>query len=204
MVRRGKPCRQTRHRDLFHCRLDQDRKRRRSVQAQQSIRTEGPPEFRELRLITPEELAEIRRIWLNDKHEFDDSLPRLYEEITGEPYSRQEDDGSGLRADDWALLKEICGDDAALFDLQVALLGVERKYRGLSRRSGVFEVLTERLRLGLYGSVRVTGLTMPEAAQALGISLATAERYWTYARTWLYAELSDSTMAPNTQKSGSP
>jgi len=35
------------------------------------------------------------------------------------------------------------------------------------------------------------GLTMPEAAQALGISLATAERYWTYARTWLFAELSD-------------
>ena len=33
------------------------------------------------------------------------------------------------------------------------------------------------------------GLTMPEAAQALGISLATAERWWTYARTWLYAEL---------------
>jgi DNA-directed RNA polymerase specialized sigma24 family protein len=33
------------------------------------------------------------------------------------------------------------------------------------------------------------GLTMPEAAQALGISLATAERYWTFARTWLYAEL---------------
>jgi RNA polymerase sigma factor (TIGR02999 family) len=35
------------------------------------------------------------------------------------------------------------------------------------------------------------GLTMPEIAQALDISLATAERYWTYARTWLYAELAD-------------
>ena len=35
------------------------------------------------------------------------------------------------------------------------------------------------------------GLTVPEAARMLGISLATAERYWTYARTWLYAELSD-------------
>jgi RNA polymerase sigma factor (TIGR02999 family) len=35
------------------------------------------------------------------------------------------------------------------------------------------------------------GLTMPEAAGALGVSLATAERYWTYARTWLYAELSE-------------
>jgi RNA polymerase sigma factor (TIGR02999 family) len=35
------------------------------------------------------------------------------------------------------------------------------------------------------------GLTMPEAASALGISLATAERYWTFARTWLLAQMSD-------------
>lgn len=35
------------------------------------------------------------------------------------------------------------------------------------------------------------GLTMPEAAQVLGISLATTERYWTFAKSWLYAELSD-------------
>src|SRR5262245_56608874 len=35
------------------------------------------------------------------------------------------------------------------------------------------------------------GLTMPEAAAALDISLATAERYWTFAKSWLYAELAD-------------
>ena len=35
------------------------------------------------------------------------------------------------------------------------------------------------------------GLTMPEIAQSLNISLATAERHWTYARLWLYAELTD-------------
>jgi RNA polymerase sigma factor (TIGR02999 family) len=34
------------------------------------------------------------------------------------------------------------------------------------------------------------GLTMAEAAEALDISLATAERYWTFAKSWLYAELS--------------
>ncbi len=33
------------------------------------------------------------------------------------------------------------------------------------------------------------GLSTAEAAEALGISLATAERWWTYARTWLYSEL---------------
>jgi RNA polymerase sigma factor (TIGR02999 family) len=33
------------------------------------------------------------------------------------------------------------------------------------------------------------GLSMPQAAQALGIPLRTAERNWTYARTWLHRAL---------------
>jgi RNA polymerase sigma factor (TIGR02999 family) len=41
------------------------------------------------------------------------------------------------------------------------------------------------------------GLTMPEAAAALGISRTTAERYWTFARSWLYAELADSPRPPS-------
>jgi RNA polymerase sigma factor (TIGR02999 family) len=35
------------------------------------------------------------------------------------------------------------------------------------------------------------GLTMPECAAALQISLATAERNWTFAKSWLFAELAD-------------
>ena len=57
---------------------------RRVLEAQQSVRREGPEEFRDLQLISLEELDEIRRIWLHEKHEFDDSLPRIYEEVTGE------------------------------------------------------------------------------------------------------------------------
>ena len=34
------------------------------------------------------------------------------------------------------------------------------------------------------------GLTMEQIAQALGISLATANRHWSYARAWLYKEVS--------------
>ncbi len=125
---------------------------RRVLEAQQSARAEGPPEFRGLRLIAPEELHEIRRLWRYEKHEFDDSLPGIYEEVTGEAFPRAQDDGNGLRADDWVLLREVCGADAAFFDLQVGLLGVERQFRGMSRRTGVFEALEERLRAGLYGS----------------------------------------------------
>lgn len=35
------------------------------------------------------------------------------------------------------------------------------------------------------------GMTIPEAAAALGISHATAERHWNYARVWLYSELDE-------------
>lgn len=35
------------------------------------------------------------------------------------------------------------------------------------------------------------GLTIAQAAQAMQISESTAERYWTFARTWLYSKLSD-------------
>jgi RNA polymerase sigma factor (TIGR02999 family) len=34
-----------------------------------------------------------------------------------------------------------------------------------------------------------TGLSVQEAADTLGVSRATADRYWSYARTWLYCEL---------------
>lgn len=35
------------------------------------------------------------------------------------------------------------------------------------------------------------GLTMPQAAESLGMSQRTAERNWTYAKSWLHAELAD-------------
>ena len=33
------------------------------------------------------------------------------------------------------------------------------------------------------------GLTIPEASQVIGISTATAERYWKFARAWLHSQL---------------
>ena len=35
------------------------------------------------------------------------------------------------------------------------------------------------------------GLTMDQVAEALGIPLRSAERNWTFARTWLHRELAD-------------
>jgi len=44
------------------------------------------------------------------------------------------------------------------------------------------------------------GLSVQEAADALGISRATADRYWSYARTWLYCELAGNDGRPGIEK----
>jgi DNA-directed RNA polymerase specialized sigma24 family protein len=56
----------------------------------------------------------------------------------------------------------------------------------LTRLAAVAPARAELVKLRFFA-----GLTMAEAAAVLGISLASAERYWAFARTWLYAELTD-------------
>ena len=56
----------------------------------------------------------------------------------------------------------------------------------LTRLAAQDSVKAELVKLRFFA-----GLTMPEIARTLDLSLATTERYWTYARLWLYAELSD-------------
>jgi len=36
------------------------------------------------------------------------------------------------------------------------------------------------------------GLTIPEASEAMGVSTATAERYWKFARAWLHSQINSS------------
>ena len=42
------------------------------------------------------------------------------------------------------------------------------------------------------GEARIDWMTLEEAAEALGVSRATASRHWTYAKAWLYRAIKDS------------
>jgi DNA sulfur modification protein DndC len=116
---------------------------RRVLSAQTSIRQTAPEKVRDITLITPEELSEIRRIWLEEKHEFDDSLPRIYKEVTGEVFRdlRPGADSSLLGSDEWNVLEEICDDDAMHLELMAKLLDTERQYRTMARRVGIYDEL---------------------------------------------------------------
>ena len=111
----------------------------RLLSVQTEIRSKAPEEMRDINLISNEELSEIRRIWLEERHEFDDSLPRIYEEVTGEPFqdSRPAAERKLLGSDEWTVLEEMC-DDKMHLELMAKLLDTERQYYTKPRRTGVY------------------------------------------------------------------
>jgi DNA sulfur modification protein DndC len=126
---------------------------RKLLGAQTWIRKNGPADVRSIELITLEELQEIRRIWVVDKHELEDLLPRIYHETTGEPYpGRPLDDNMVLDSFDMSDLQEICGEDRLHYEMTRELLGVQRQQRSTGRRSKVFEQLEKTFRRNFYDS----------------------------------------------------
>jgi RNA polymerase sigma factor (TIGR02999 family) len=73
-------------------------------------------------------------------------------------------------------------DRIALNSQDIDLLDLDKALNDLAAES---PVRAELVKLRFFA-----GLTIPEAAEVLGISVATAERYWAYARVRLFAALS--------------
>ena len=115
---------------------------RKILEAEEQIKENAPEDMKDITLITQEELCEIRRIWLEEKHEFDDSLPRIYEEVKKEKFydPRLENQTVLLGKEEWNILEEICEDNMHL-ELMAKLLDTERQFFIKSRRSGIIKEL---------------------------------------------------------------
>jgi DNA sulfur modification protein DndC len=121
--------------------------------AQTYIRRNGPPEVKGIDLITLEELQEIRRIWVMDKHELEDSLPRIYHAATGADYpGRPLDDNLVIGEEEMAVLAELCGDDRLHYELTRELLSITRQQRSSARRAGLYETLEKTFSRHFYDS----------------------------------------------------
>jgi len=119
--------------------------------AQSFIRKNGPPEVLGIELITLEELQEIRRIWVVDKHELEDSLPRIYRDATGTDYpGRPLDDNLVIGEEEMNVLAELCGDDRLHYELSRELLSITRQQRTTSRRAGLHERLEKTFTRHFY------------------------------------------------------
>jgi DNA sulfur modification protein DndC len=124
---------------------------RRLLEAQAFIRTEGPDYVRSLDLITQAELEEIRRIWVVEKHEFEDRLPAVYQQAMGVPYpGRPLDEHLPLGRELIGTLREVTDGDRLHFELVRELLDVEQRYRSQARRAGLFDSLEGAIRRNFY------------------------------------------------------
>jgi DNA sulfur modification protein DndC len=113
------------------------------LQAQVAIQQNAPEAFQNIQLISIEELSEIRRIWLEEKHEFDDSLPQIYQQITQQKFDdpRLGADNSLLGSQEWEILEEICQNEPMHLELMTRLLDVERQFFTKVRRVGIYQAL---------------------------------------------------------------
>src|SRR5690606_18788235 len=92
---------------------------RRLLAAQEVVRNhpKAPPEVRGILLIQPEELAEIRRLWVVEKYELEDSLPAIHEEVTGRPFEGGKlDDAQPFGGPEMKILKRLTEGDPVHFE----------------------------------------------------------------------------------------
>ncbi len=113
------------------------------LQAQVDLQHNAPPEYQNIELITVEELSEIRRIWLEEKHEFEDTLPTIYQQVTGKEFidPRLGAGNNLLGTQEWQTLEELCDDDTMHLELMARLLDTERQYLTKVRRIGIYQAL---------------------------------------------------------------
>lgn len=125
------------------------------LQIQNTINTEGPEEFHNLELIRMEELRAIRKIWVMEKHEFDDAVPRIYKEVFGKPFSDPEWIYSeNFGKEEWDVLKDVCDrvceDEVLTFEMMYSLIDIENTASGLNDRKGITDRLEAVIRKSFY------------------------------------------------------
>ncbi len=114
----------------------------RVLETQEFLRQNAPEDLGAIELITEEELREIRRIWVVEKHEIEDRLPIVYEKVMNKKYpGLSVDDHQVFDNEALALLRECCEDDDLHYEMLRNLIDVERHFRVQTRRRGLFDAI---------------------------------------------------------------
>ena len=110
---------------------------RRLLQTQAQVRKTGPDPKEQL--ISAEELFEIRRLWRSEAQDWEDSVPKIYREVTGEDLDWITDDQPTFSAEERSMLDVICDRNDVPSTMVAKLLDVERELHGMSRRSSIHQ-----------------------------------------------------------------
>jgi DNA sulfur modification protein DndC len=126
---------------------------KRLLETQRKIHSDpsAPAHIKSWKLISIEELEEIRRIWLVDKHEVEDLVPKIYTQVLGEEYPGGQSSSSDLFDDSiLELLRAACGDNIVRYETARNLLVIEQKYQKMGARRGLFADLEQTIKNGCF------------------------------------------------------
>jgi len=123
---------------------------RRVLQIQKHMEENAPRKLSTVELITQEELEEIRRIWVEDKHEIEDILPSVYEEVVGRPFITNRNYTSNLEQEVLDELFILTKEHPLQYELVRSLLSIEQDFQSMTRRVGIHQRLIEELKRSGY------------------------------------------------------
>jgi DNA sulfur modification protein DndC len=113
------------------------------LETQNQIRAKGPKSNETL--ITAEELEQVRRIWRTEEQDWEDSVPKIYREVTGEDLDWIADELPAFSSEERKTLDHICARHGVSSDMVAKLLDVERTFHAISRRAGVYQKISSVL-----------------------------------------------------------
>jgi len=105
------------------------------LQAQKSIELSKPGTS--FKVITEHELFLIRELWIKEKKDWQDSLPKLYKKIMNKDLDWKSNDWGVFSLEESKILSKICEKDNVSTDLVMELFNVERMMQGMTRRSAI-------------------------------------------------------------------
>ena len=128
------------------------------LEAQVAVQQLGPEDVQNIELLPLEELEEIRRIWLEEKHEAEDSVPRIYQQVLKKAYpGKPRAHHPILNQDILTRLQQHCdneGDEDGLLYQQIrSVMSIANKHRNQLRRAKLADELEEALNKGAFNNM---------------------------------------------------
>lgn len=144
----------------------------RLLQVEKLVHEIGPEEIKDVPLITMEELRFIRQIWLDEKHEFEDLLPGIYESVTGKPYedgiiSKNKYFGSAEATLLYDACQSLYPDETLIYEMQRSLLDIEAKAAAISNKRNVIQNFEQEIKKSFYRDEKEAATIAEERAKRL-------------------------------------
>ena len=157
----------------------------RLLQVEKLVHEIGPEEIKDVPLITMEELRFIRQIWLDEKHEFEDLLPGIYESVTGKPYedgliSKNKYFGPAEATLLYDACQSLYPDETLIYEMQRSLLDIEAKAAAISNKRNVIQNFEQEIKKSFYRDEKEAATIAEERAKKIaGMQEAFEEENWT-------------------------